>query len=318
MDKLRLVEPSVELLTGLPMLERIERAGRICYRSEKRIVEGSAEKFARMIIDRGHLSVLGHSQIYVMLGDDDAFDVLFNVPQQLASQFYSVPSDAGTVVCAGADAWLELFLNQFVMCGHYFLKEMPGIFYKLGQHEEFGELYTKEPMESEQQKPVFGNEDTMELTPGQAMWFLKETILITLDRAAAMQLRTHRLAAHSIMSQRYINFTKYGFPYILPDEVKEAGNDAMLHWYECKYSEIYNYEKWIELGFKPEIARTSLGSDIESTMVVTASLWEWKHILEMRLDPHAQPAIRKVAKMIYDKLLEKYGATELIEYLTIS
>ena len=35
--ELRIVEPSVELITDLPLLERIERAGRICYRSEERI-----------------------------------------------------------------------------------------------------------------------------------------------------------------------------------------------------------------------------------------------------------------------------------------
>ena len=149
-----------------------------------------------------------------------------------------------------------------------------------------------------------------------SMWMLKETMILTLDRASAMQLRTHRLATHSVMSQRYINFEKYGFPYIIPDEVKEAGNDAMLNWYECKFAEIENYHKWIALGFKPEIARTSLGSDIESTMAVTATLWEWKHIFEMRLDPHAQPAIRKVMKMAQERLLEKYSETELATLLT--
>ncbi len=39
----------------------IESAGRTCYKSEAKITEGSAEKFVRMIVKRGHDSVLEHA-----------------------------------------------------------------------------------------------------------------------------------------------------------------------------------------------------------------------------------------------------------------
>ena len=42
-------------------LEIIERAGRTCYKSEKRITKGSAEKFAKMIIELGHEAVIEHA-----------------------------------------------------------------------------------------------------------------------------------------------------------------------------------------------------------------------------------------------------------------
>jgi len=41
-------------------LERIESAGRTCYKSEDRIGPGSSEKFARMIVNRGHVTVIEH------------------------------------------------------------------------------------------------------------------------------------------------------------------------------------------------------------------------------------------------------------------
>ena len=47
------------------MLRRIERIGRVCYKSEDRIEEGSAEKFIRGIIRRGHESVIEHGSITV-------------------------------------------------------------------------------------------------------------------------------------------------------------------------------------------------------------------------------------------------------------
>lgn len=41
-------------------LETIEMAGRTCYKSEDQITKESAEKFVRMIIKRGHESVIEH------------------------------------------------------------------------------------------------------------------------------------------------------------------------------------------------------------------------------------------------------------------
>jgi thymidylate synthase (FAD) len=57
-----IVKPDVSLewITAVPLLV-IERAGRVCYKSEDRIVPGSAEKFAHMIDQRGHESVVEHA-----------------------------------------------------------------------------------------------------------------------------------------------------------------------------------------------------------------------------------------------------------------
>lgn len=61
-----LMKPSFEILniTRDP-LRLIERAGRVCYRSEDKIAEGSAEKFCRMLIKNGHESVLEHAHATV-------------------------------------------------------------------------------------------------------------------------------------------------------------------------------------------------------------------------------------------------------------
>jgi thymidylate synthase (FAD) len=61
-----LLKPSFEILniTRDP-LRLIERAGRVCYRSEDKIADGSAEKFCRMLIKNGHESVLEHAHATV-------------------------------------------------------------------------------------------------------------------------------------------------------------------------------------------------------------------------------------------------------------
>ena len=53
------------LIDGAEILKRIEKAGRTCYKSEDRITAESAEAFVRMLIERGHESVLEHESITV-------------------------------------------------------------------------------------------------------------------------------------------------------------------------------------------------------------------------------------------------------------
>ncbi len=63
---MRLIKPSYEILFISPKpLELIELAGRTCYKSEAKITEGSAAKFVKMIIKRGHLSVIEHPYMTV-------------------------------------------------------------------------------------------------------------------------------------------------------------------------------------------------------------------------------------------------------------
>ena len=63
---MKIIEPSVELVDdfdAVAIMKKIERAGRVCYKSEGNIKDGSAEKFIRGIIKRGHESVIEHASV---------------------------------------------------------------------------------------------------------------------------------------------------------------------------------------------------------------------------------------------------------------
>lgn len=63
-----IVNPSIEILSDTSyetMLRKIERIGRVCYKSEDKISADSAEGFIRGIIKRGHESVIEHESISV-------------------------------------------------------------------------------------------------------------------------------------------------------------------------------------------------------------------------------------------------------------
>ena len=60
---MRIIKPSFEIMTpvdGQSIMAHLEQCGRVCYKSEGRIAEGSAEKFLANIVKRGHEAVLEH------------------------------------------------------------------------------------------------------------------------------------------------------------------------------------------------------------------------------------------------------------------
>ena len=67
---MKIIKPSIELLNAPnyeAVLEKIERAGRVCYKSEDKIKDGSAEAFIRGIIKHGHESVIEHANLSVIV-----------------------------------------------------------------------------------------------------------------------------------------------------------------------------------------------------------------------------------------------------------
>ena len=67
---MRIIKPYIELIDAPDydtMLRKIERIGRVCYKSEGKITEDSADGFVRGIIKRGHESVIEHGSISVLV-----------------------------------------------------------------------------------------------------------------------------------------------------------------------------------------------------------------------------------------------------------
>lgn len=65
---MKIINAGYEFITpidGNVILKRIEQAGRVCYKSEDKITDESAVKFAQNIIKRGHEAVLEHCSFTV-------------------------------------------------------------------------------------------------------------------------------------------------------------------------------------------------------------------------------------------------------------
>lgn len=67
---MKIILPSIEIIDMdeySAILQKIERIGRICYKSEENITDVSAERFIANLVKRGHESVIEHENISIRL-----------------------------------------------------------------------------------------------------------------------------------------------------------------------------------------------------------------------------------------------------------
>lgn len=71
---MRLIKPSYEIWeqeSGLEgVYKMIEKVGRVCYKSEDKIAEGTAKPFVDRLMKSGHGAMLEHGTIYLMIPND--------------------------------------------------------------------------------------------------------------------------------------------------------------------------------------------------------------------------------------------------------
>ena len=121
------------------------------------------------------------------------------------------------------------------------------------------------------------------------------------------QLTRHRLLSFAIESARYCNYNSKKFDhnvkFIKP---KELSDDNFEVWEQsCKQAEL-TYFKLINLGAKPEVARSVLPMSLATTMIVSGNIREWRHVIELRCDKHAQEDIRSIMREALKLLYKHY------------
>lgn len=130
------------------------------------------------------------------------------------------------------------------------------------------------------------------------------------SRAFTHQLVRHRLCSYTQQSQRYVD--ESNFNYVEPESIK---NNAEAH---SVFTDFMGnakkvYSELQKLGIKNEDARFVLPNAVETQIVVTANLREWRHIVELRGEPGAQWEIRKAAIEIL-KILKKHAPTIFADF----
>lgn len=306
---MKIIEPKVERISEQDPLKRIEIAGRTCYKSESRITEGSAEKFVKDSIDRGHESVIEHANIIITMDTFDAVP-LFNTVSALKligeTVMLKITEFPRVVISGNARMWRDFFRaclrNKLII---------PSNIRALGEKHPilFPELYFTPIFEYTRKYFPITFLDNEHLTDEEKLVHACETFRITCDRGVSHEIVRHRPASYSQESTRYCNYSKSGFgnelTFISPSTLERNSQAYRIWERDCDRSESAYFDLLIE-GCTPQEARAVLPNSLKTEVVMTADLREWRHFLTLRCDPAAHPDMRVVAKMLMKELRQRY------------
>lgn len=130
------------------------------------------------------------------------------------------------------------------------------------------------------------------------------------DRGVSHELVRHRLFSFAQESQRYCNYGRRGFKFImppLPDNNWRGNFEVGIR--ELCQEAADTYEAMVDMtlveNVPPETARAVLPNCTVTTIVVSGNMREWRHALALRCDPHAHPQIRALMRPLLVELRER-------------
>lgn len=124
------------------------------------------------------------------------------------------------------------------------------------------------------------------------------SVRIICDRGVSHEWVRHRIASFSQESTRYCNYSKAKFgselTFIKPCFASE-GTERYAKWENAMRSAEKTYFELLELGAKPEDARSVLPNSLKTEFICTMNLREWRHFFKLRCAPAAHPAMRELS-----------------------
>lgn len=312
-----IVPPKVELMkrpySPIDRARHVELCGRVCYKSEEKIAEGTAEQFIANLIKRGHEAMLEHSRVMIRI----TREVYLDDPTRLTNKtrferirramnnegladYMTITGDnRGYLVSANMRAWRN-FCKYAMEKGYELPDEI--VFLMRDNPAFFPEWPIQQVGQSAERFPWQYWEDNVKKAHN---WF---SFRITCDRGVSHEMVRHRPASFAQESTRYCNYSKGQFGgqitviepcFFLPDTL------PYQHWKEgCEAAE-RAYFDLLNDGCSPQQARTVLPNSLKTEIIMTATAAEWLHFLGLRMDKAAHPQMREIATQIGEILVKQ-------------
>lgn len=299
---MKIINSQAFVLVENDPIKKIEKCGRVCYKSEDKITEDSAEKFVANIIKRGHEAVLEHAsfifQVSYNVYEDIRDKVIFVENRYPVKMYLRFTNSDGYIVSGNVRAWRDFFcfagvppyMNDFVEANPILFYEFKSDFpFNLrGGKWNIRQISTNE-LVSTYQRLV--HEDI--------------SVKFICDRGVTHEIVRHRPASFCQESTRYCNYRngKFGgeITVIKPCFFKE-NSTRYLNWFVACESAETAYNAILEDGGTPQEARDVLPNSLKTELIMTAPLMEWCHFFNLRMSPAAHPQMREVASYAYDAM----------------
>lgn len=297
---MKLIKPSFEIWeqpSGLEgVYKQIERAGRICYKSEDKIAEGTAKAFVDRMIASGHGAMLEHGTVYLKV-----FNVIENseLIDKYKSNKYSVVKEGTEVYNCHGDILYGgckcITTNYRVLVENGWLDDLKYICKPTEFHEK------------------------------------RITVKFVCDRGVSHEFVRHRVFSFAQESTRYCNYSKGKFGYqltcIIPSwlgleegsyslEDVEEKYDKCLIIDRCKNAEEASFVRalchaereyfdLLELNWKAQQARDVLPNSLKTELVMTGTIKQWEGFFKLRDAGSAHPQAYELAHPLHEEFIKR-------------
>ena len=269
---------------------QVERAGRVCYKSEDHCTAESARPFVERMIKSQHTAMLEHATVYLLYRDGET-------------------ASAEQGGDAAGETWQRYERNKFSK-----VTTVDGCHY----------VTTNLRVLAENQWLA----DLDHLTEPLAHHERRVTVHFTTQIATTREFNRHRANSMAEQSTRYCNYSKDKFGneisinipewvralsveepaqidfLELAKKVTEGQADDYENWLFANLAAERAYMNLIAAGRKPQEARAILPLDTNTELIHTAFVSDWKHFFDLRAQgttgaPH--PDAKVLALPLYDE-----------------
>lgn len=288
---MKLIRPSAEIWTQEPgisgIYKQIERCARVCYKSEDKIGEGTAEKMVEMLTKRGHTAMLEHGTVYLQRT---------GVKQEVVDWVEKYALNPYAVVTFGEGIRVDgVIVKTAYVTTNYRVIVENGLQLDL--------QYLCEPTEHHEKRV---------------------TVHFICDRGISHELVRHRVFSFAQESTRYCNYSKDKFSneltFIIPCWIDAIPNDSSYDydtnidgWQKSEDANTSNFLQslaWSEKNYltllrnrwTPQQARAVLPNSLKTEVCMTGFMSDWEHFFELRTAQNAHPQMRELAILLQEIL----------------
>lgn len=300
---MRVIDPSVELITEFDNTNRIEVCGRVSYKSEDKMRKGSAEKFVNMLISRGHESPLEHSNICLQIYDPVVFSCLVDIVVGSMRDGTPIPvrleRTNGEMYASGnVRAWRNLVRR--IKPNMAYVADFANTLFYTPEISKFI-IDLKDNFQTKDKPTV-----RSELLETRYLSFLRGknhnimTMRFICSRATSHELVRHRVMSFTQESQRYVDVSNYTVIRPTWAAPESQMGDAMAEWIYANEFIQKEYQNLLSLGAQKQQARDVLTNACKTEVVATGTIPMWENFFELRCSKAAYPEIRFLAEQARD------------------
>ena len=336
---MRVVNQSAQIMVPESPMKHIEKIGRVCYKSEDKIDDGTDRKFVKILYDHKHHAMLEHYRFILEIIPTYFHELIEAEPRHIEftareigvnmeEQYCRIKSIRDEpirhIVCKhdrflisfNARALMELpdrcrnIKSEEQYCRIKSIRDelIRHIVRKYDCHELFGVSRDDHTLLSAPVNFIENNPKAMFAEEWRIHGWA--SVHMITDRGITHEIVRHREeTSFAQESTRYCNYSKdkFGNEITVIDQGFDDGEKLFWQWACTKAEECYF--KLLDRDITPQMARSVLPTCLKTEIVMTAPMFEWEHFFNLRMDgvagtPH--PLIKELSKMAFKSIREEF------------